>query len=514
MPGTTSIVVMHRPTRPTTVGELAGAVRGLVTEVRGDPETKVCGLAYDSRSVKERDLFFCIVGHLSDGHIHAPEAVAAGAGALCSERPLALPAAQIVVSDARRAMALMAAEFFGRPADDLLLLGVTGTNGKTTTAYLLDSILRASGHTTGLVGTVETRIAGTSKPGVRTTPESLDLQQLFAEMRDAGVTAGAMEVTSHALVLSRVEGVRFSAAGFTNLSQDHLDFHKDMEDYFAAKRALFTPERAERGAVNADDPYGRRLLTESRIPCASFGMGPDAAVRAEEVSLQVRATEFTLVWPGGAERIRSRLVGRFNVLNCLAAATVALEAGIGIHAIARGLGSAEPVPGRFESIDAGQPFTVVCDYAHTPDSLNNVLASARGLAAGNGGRVLCVFGAGGDRDRRKRPLMGSAAARHADVVILTSDNPRNEDPMAIISEVLEGVVAERTQGADAVLEDRGAAIRAALEEARPGDVVVIAGKGHETGQEIAGRKLPFDDREVARGVLADLGWRRPVPSGA
>jgi UDP-N-acetylmuramoyl-L-alanyl-D-glutamate--2,6-diaminopimelate ligase len=483
---------------------LAAAARDLSVEVRGDPERRITGLAYDSRGVAPGHLFFCIPGTTSDGHDFAAQAVAAGAGALCVERPLEIDVPQVVVSDARKTMGRVAACFYGNPVEDLLVLGVTGTNGKTTTAFLLDSILRADGQKTGLIGTIETRIGEEMEPGVRTTPESLDLQALFGKMRDRGVTAVAMEVTSHALVLHRVEGTHFRAAGFTNLSQDHLDFHHGMEDYFEAKRMLFTGELTDRGAINVDDDYGRRLFERSDVPVIGFGVSDEAEVRADAVSFDPSGTRFRIRSPKGDLDVVTHLIGGFNVSNCLAAAAVALQAGIGLDAIEKGLSSLEAVPGRFEAVDAGQPFSVVVDYAHTPDSLDNVLRAARG--ATRSGRVLCVFGCGGDRDRGKRPLMGSVAARLADVIAVTSDNPRSEDPHAIIDQILEGVIAELPEGPHLVTADRAEAIHQVISLAREGDVVVIAGKGHETGQEFADRTVPFDDRVVAREALADAGW--------
>jgi UDP-N-acetylmuramoyl-L-alanyl-D-glutamate--2,6-diaminopimelate ligase len=491
--------MMPAPRRKSLVS-LGGAAGDLLVRVDGDAE--VSGLAYDSSKVAPGDLFFCIPGARVDGHEFAGAAAAAGAVALCAERPVDVPLPVVIVTDARRAMGRIAAEHYDHPAEGLLLLGVTGTNGKTTTAFLIDAILRADGRTTGLVGTIETRIAGTARPGVRTTPESLDLQVLLAEMVEAGVDAVAMEVTSHALALHRVESLRFAAAAFTNLTQDHLDFHSGMEDYFEAKRTLFLAERLERGAVNVDEVYGRKLLEATDVPCLGFGIAPEAEVRAVDVELGVAGNTFVISTPKGDVKVESSLVGAFNVSNCLAAAATCLQAGLGLEAIERGLSSGVSVPGRFESVDAGQDFSVVVDYAHTPDSLDNVLRAARGLAERSRGRVVAVFGCGGDRDRGKRPLMGAVAARLADTVIVTSDNPRSEDPAAIIDEILEGVIAEKAAGADGVYVDRREAIEVAVRGARPGDVVVIAGKGHETGQQFHDRTIPFDDRIVARGALA------------
>jgi UDP-N-acetylmuramoyl-L-alanyl-D-glutamate--2,6-diaminopimelate ligase len=489
--------------------DLAAAAGDLL--VRVDGEAEIAGLSFDSRRTVAGDLFFCIPGARSDGHDHAAAAAAAGAAAVLVERPVAIGVPEVHVTNARRAMARVAAHFYGHPARDLQVIGVTGTNGKTTTTFLLEAVLTAAGLTPGVIGTIETRIGGVVRPGVRTTPESLDLQRLFAEMRTAGVDAVAMEVTSHALALDRVEGVEFAAAGFTNLTQDHLDFHASMEDYYAAKRALFTRGRARRGAVNVDDAYGRRLVTECEIETITFGASPGADVRAENVHLGSKGTHFVCVVDGDdlePEKIdiTSSLVGSFNVSNCLAAIATALAAGISLEDACVGVEALRAVPGRFESIDVNQPFGVVVDYAHTPDSLENVLRAARSVAAERGGRVHVIFGAGGDRDRGKRPLMGRVAAELADVVVVTSDNPRSEDPASIIAQIVAGIRSTRPHGADAVIPDRAEAIGYALHQARDSDVVVIAGKGHETGQQFADRTIPFDDRDVARRALARLGW--------
>ena len=334
----------------------------------------------------------------------------------------------------------------------------------------------------------------------------MDLQALLADIRAHDVKTVAMEVTSHGLALHRVEGLRFAAAAFTNLTQDHLDFHAGMEDYFEAKRSLFKPGRVERAAVNVDDPYGRKLKGSIEVPCIGFGASEDADLRPIGVELSPARTEFVAVSKAHELKISTSLIGAFNVSNCLAAAATALQAGIEPAAIEQGITDLQAVPGRFESIDAGQPYSVVVDYAHTPDSLDNVLRAARRLAQSSGGRVLCAFGCGGDRDRGKRPLMGAVAARNADVVVVTSDNPRSEDPEAIIEAIVEGFASVRPDGADAVLPDRREAIATVLSMASPGDVVVIAGKGHETGQQFADRTIPFDDRDVARVLLAEQGW--------
>jgi UDP-N-acetylmuramoyl-L-alanyl-D-glutamate--2,6-diaminopimelate ligase len=492
------------PRTTRTLASLVRAAGDVLVAVRGDEATFIGGVTLDSRHVSEGDLFFCVPGILHDGHEYAAAAVEAGAAALVVERPLGLGVPEVQVGDARVAMARMGAEFYGRPGDDLMLLGVTGTSGKTTTTWLLEAILAAAGHVTGLIGTIETRIAGTSRPGVRTTPDSLDLQRTLAEMRGAGVTAVALEVTSHALALHRVESLHFAAAAFTNLSQDHLDFHVGMEDYFAAKRSLFVPERIDRGAINLDDSYGRVIKESAAVEMIGFGIAPDADVRAESVRTGPWGMEFVALTPAGELKITTALIGEFNLSNCLAAISVALQAGVSTSAIEAGLQTVKAVPGRFEGVDAGQPFSVVVDYSHKPDALDNVLREARRIAQGH--RVFCVFGCGGDRDRAKRPLMGRVAATGADVVVVTSDNPRSEEPDAIIAEIVEGIVAERSEGPDKTIVDRRAAIEFAIHEAHDGDVVVIAGRGHESNQIFADHTKPFDDRIVARAALAAEGW--------
>ena len=497
---------MKEPKVDAALEDLIGSLGDLYVEAAGDLTTRISGVHYDSRKVRPGDLFFCVPGSKHDGHDHAVEAVEAGAAALCAEHPTGAGVPEVFVTDVRRAMPLLSSAAYGDPAGGLALVGVTGTNGKTTTAYLIASILRVAGHKCGLIGTIETRIGDERRPGVRTTPESLDLQHLLAEMRDAGVSAVAMEVTSHALVLNRVDGITFSSATFTNLTQDHLDFHDDMEDYFAAKASLFDGERSKRGAINIDDPYGVRILESAVTPSVGFGTSEGAEIRALDAELGPTGSAFTLTSPVGERRIKTSLAGPFNVLNCLAAAAACLQAGIALDAIEEGIRELTSVPGRFESVDAGQPFAVIVDYAHTPDSLHNVLSAARRVAAVRDGRVMVAFGCGGDRDRGKRPLMGMVAAKLADYVIVTSDNPRSEVPEAIVGEIIEGVVTVRAEGPDASLVDRQAAISLALQEAKPEDVVVIAGKGHETGQEFADRTIPFDDRAVARELLREMGW--------
>jgi UDP-N-acetylmuramoyl-L-alanyl-D-glutamate--2,6-diaminopimelate ligase len=457
--------------------------------------TEIRDLAYDARSAAPGALFFCVPGMRADGHDFAPEAVQNGAAALVVERPLDLQVPQLVVADARAAMAVAADEFFGRPTEELAVAGVTGTSGKTTTAFLLYAVLAAAGRRPGLLGTVETRVDGERRPATRTTAEAIDLQRLFREMLDAGDRSCAMEATSHGSQLRRLDRVRFAVLVFTNLSQDHLDFHPTMEDYFQAKRRLFFGDEAPAAAVNVGDEYGRRLADELRsagTPPLTFGFADEAEIRPENLAVSGPATTVE----AGGIALRTRLRGRFNVENVLGAVAAGRLLGIGDEAVAAGIESVGGVPGRFETIDEGQPFTVVVDYSHKPGALENVLRTGRELTAG---RVLCVFGCGGDRDAGKRPLMGRIASELADVAILTSDNPRSEDPAAIAEAVLAGM-----EGEPEVELDRRAAITRAIELAEPGDVVVIAGKGNERGQEIAGRVIPFDDREVASEALRAL----------
>jgi UDP-N-acetylmuramoyl-L-alanyl-D-glutamate--2,6-diaminopimelate ligase len=455
---------------------------------------EIADLAYDARRVTPGALFVCVPGHKADGHDFAPDAVANGAAALIVERQLELPVPQLLVGDAREAMALASDEFFGHPTRELEVAGVTGTNGKTTTAFLLFSILAAAGRRPGLLGTIENRIGGERRAATRTTGEAIDLQRTFREMLDAGDRSVALEATSHGSTLKRLLGVRFRVLVFTNLSQDHLDFHGTMEEYFDAKRRLFTEPDLDGGrppaAINVGDEHGRRLAEELR----ALGEAPVEFSLADAAGLEISASGSTFAYAG--LDLRTRLRGRFNVENVLGAVAAARLLGIEDDAIAAGVAHLAGVPGRFEAVDEGQPFVVLVDYSHTPDALESLLTEARTLAAG---RLICVFGCGGDRDRGKRPLMGEIASRLADLAIVTSDNPRSEDPNAIIEEILAG--GARPVEVEA---DRAAAIGLALAEAREGDVVVIAGKGHEQGQEFADRTIPFDDRDVSREALRRL----------
>src|SRR5215213_10984707 len=434
--------------------ELAELLRasGIAADLRGDPSVEIRDLAYDSRRVSEGTLFFCFPGEKTDGHDFAAGAVEAGAAGLVVERPLDLDVPQARVEDARAAMAPIAAAFNGDPTSELTVVGITGTNGKTTTAFLVRHLLEAAGTRSGLLGTVQQVVGGQVEEVERTTPEAIDLQRTFDRMLEAGDTACAMEVSSHALVLHRADAIDFTVKVFTNLSQDHLDFHADMEDYFAAKRLLFAGEggapliELEGGisVLNVDDAYGRRLADElsggEGGECITYSAaGAEADLSARGVSFDAGGSRFVCRGPGGEFEVQTPLPGDFNVANALAALAVAYALGIELERAAGALADAEQVPGRFESIDEGQPFAVVVDYAHTPDSLENVLRAARRITSG---RVISVFGCGGDRDREKRPLMGRAGAELSDLAVVTSDNPRSEDPAAIIEQIQAGIPAD------------------------------------------------------------------------
>ena len=483
-----------------TLQELIGS--GPLGRLAGAPasgETAITSVVHRAQDAQPGCLFCALPGARADGHDHAAEAVARGAVALIVERPLGLPVPQIVADDARLSMALAAAALAGHPSESLAVVGVTGTNGKTTSAFLIRAVLEAAGRPCGLVGTIEARVGGQAVPVRHTTPDAIELQALFARMRDAGDTACAMEVSSHALAQRRVAGTRFAAALFTNLTRDHMDYHPDEEHYYASKRALFARPVAEGanppGASNLDDDYGARLARETGA--LGYAVSAPAEVRPVAVRGIETGIAGTFATPRGPVEIATRLRGRFNLSNLLGVTAVAELLELPHDALAAGVASLDGVPGRFEAVDMGQPFPVIVNYAHTPDSLDNVLRAARELV--NGGRLVAVFGCGGDRDRGKRPQMGAVARALADVAVVTSDNPRSEDPEAIIAEIVAG--AGRGASELVVEADRRAAIGWAIERAQRGDVVVIAGKGHEQGQESGGVVTPFDDREVARDAL-------------
>jgi UDP-N-acetylmuramoyl-L-alanyl-D-glutamate--2,6-diaminopimelate ligase len=470
------------------------------------PGEQVSGLEYDSRRVEPGFLFFAFRGARADGREFAQQAVDRGAVAVVSElqAPAGFGGRWIEVEHGRQALALAARNFYGSPDSRLKLTGVTGTNGKTTTTFLIDAVLRAAGLTTALVGTIEYRLAGEVRPAVNTTPESLDLYRLFQELEQTGGTHVTMEVSSHALALGRVYGITFHTAVFTNLTRDHLDFHHTMEDYFAAKRLLFEPQGTtapEWAVINFDDPYGGQIGPAPHT--LRYGFEPGADLRGSSLAMNFDGLRFTVEHAGARVELTSPLVGKFNAYNILAACGAALSYGLDWGTITGAIANAPRVPGRFESVQQGQPFLIIVDYAHTDDALRNVISVAREL---HPQRVITLFGCGGDRDRTKRPLMAQVAAQASDYVVLTSDNPRSEDPLGIINDALVGL--RRFDTPHTLEPDRAKAIRAALQQARPGDIVILAGKGHETYQILKDRVIHFDDREVARGVLRELGYQK------
>lgn len=488
-------------------------------EVTGPRTVEITGVGHDSRTVAPGFLFVCIQGFRHDGHAFIAEAVSRGAVAVAVERDpasLAIPSdlTLIRVPNTRAALAAAACRFFDNPSAALRLIGVTGTNGKTTTTYLAEAILTAAGYTVGLVGTVEYRCGSVVLPAERTTPESSDLQSLLARMRGLGAWGAVLEVSSHSLALHRVDGCEFDVGIFTNLTQDHLDFHGTMEAYAAAKARLFQMlgvgrQKSDDAAavVNGDDAWAAFMVRERGIRVIRFGLSTPADIRVLQMHLDLAGIRATIGSPWGQIEVTSPLVGRHNLANMLGAAGACLHLGVHRSQVEAGVAGLHAVPGRFEKVEAGQPFGVIVDYAHTPDALERVLQTAREFAAG---RVIVVFGCGGDRDRAKRPLMGEAAARLGDLVVLTSDNPRSENPLAILAEI-EGGVKKAYTGSErhVTISDRREAIGAALARARPGDLVVIAGKGHERYQILRDRTIPFDDRVVAREGLAALGYATP-----
>ncbi len=484
-----------------------------VQEFGADPSLEITSLAYDSRRVQPGALFFAIHGTKADGLQFVTPALERGALAIASEQAASpeLASKWIQVEKARRALALAARAFYGQPDSHLQLVGITGTNGKTTTAFLLDSVFRALEKPSGLFGTIEYRVGDQTYTAKNTTPESVDLLAHFAELRAMGGEHAVMEVSSHALAQERVWGFNFSAVVFTNLTRDHLDYHKDMESYFEAKRRLFeglgVPPPAL-AVINLDDPWGAKLLALPNARHITYALNGDAQVKPKPVHYGSDGIRATLLTPAGKVEIESRLVGRANLSNIMAAVGPAVGLGIAREKIEAGIAALQAVPGRFERVDEGQPFLVVVDYAHTDDALRNVLSAAREFTRD---RLIVVFGCGGERDRTKRPLMGEAAGSLSDLAVLTSDNPRGEDPLRIMSDALVGLQkAGKTYVAEV---DRRVAIRKALSEAHNGDVVVLAGKGHETYQILADQVIPFDDREVAQAILRELGYSREQTKG-
>jgi UDP-N-acetylmuramoyl-L-alanyl-D-glutamate--2,6-diaminopimelate ligase len=482
----------------------------------GNPQ--VTGVQYDSRQVKPGDVFVAMRGESSDGNRFIAPAIAAGAVAVVTDSdrpPGGVPWAQ--VRQGRPALAVISQNFYGRPADKLAIIGITGTNGKSTTAFLIESILSAAGRNSALVGTIEYHVVGKVLAAPHTTPEALDLQRLLRDAVDHGATEAVMEVSSHALAQGRTYGLAFEVAVFTNLTRDHLDYHATMEEYFAAKKVLFEGLGAPQpgcAVLNIEDEAGVRLakFCKGHNPqVITYGLA-HADFHAGKVQISGRGTEFDLITPDDAIPIHSPLIGRVNVYNILAAGAAAYARGCPSDAIAAGVRSLTRVPGRFERVDCGQPFTVVVDYAHTDDALRNLTALAREFVKPSGGRVITVFGCGGDRDRSKRPLMGEAAGKGSDFVVLTSDNPRTEDPVAIINDAIVGL--QRSGAKYQTEPDRRAAIHLAVSMAKPRDIVLIAGKGHEKSQILRGGPVPFDDSQVAVEVLRHLGYHAHQSSAA
>jgi UDP-N-acetylmuramoyl-L-alanyl-D-glutamate--2,6-diaminopimelate ligase len=519
------------------LSELLAGIENVAPEKYLDAE--ISGVAYDSRKATAGSLFVAIHGEKTDGNLYVRDAIQNGARVILSEQiaPVDLPdnVAWVEVREARKALSMASANFCGRPANALKLVGVTGTNGKTTTVFLVDSILRAAGFASGMFGTIRYRTPKGTKEASHTTPESLELQKFLAEVRDAGGTHAALEVSSHALALDRVWGCPFAVAVFTNLTRDHLDFHKTMDAYFAAKRRLFlgtggginpplqgagggmNPAPQSKGGginpplqgapavgvVNTDDPHGKQLAGLAQRTL-TYGLQNGADITTKKFVPAFSGLEFTAQTPAGKIEIRSPLVGRINVYNILAAVGAGLGLGLSLEVIRQGIGALECVPGRFARIDEGQPFLVVVDYAHTDDALRNLIQTARDLL--KTGRIITLFGCGGERDRTKRPLMGEAAGSLSDLVVLSSDNPRGEDPLRIINDAVVGL--QKVNAKYVVEPDRGRAIEIALEEAREGDIVLLAGKGHETYQVLGERTIEFDDHEVARSALRRRGYGR------
>ena len=479
--------------------ELAALARAVGAEVVGSGRVPIHDVTHDSRQVRPGSLFVAVRGFNIDGHDFLAQAVERQAAAVCVETRQDISVPQLIVPNGRAALPALASVVHHHPSQRLRVVGITGTNGKTTVAYLLESIATAAGIKSALVGTIGARIAGRPVEVGRTTPEATDLQRLLGEMAEEGVDVAAIEVSSHALALGRVDEVVFAVGAFTNLTQDHLDFHRDMEDYFAAKASLFEARRTRRAVIWVDDPFGARLADQAVIPVTRVGMTPGADVRASSVEVKATGSRFRLAIGGDSCDIELPLGGAFNIENAMVAAACAHVLGVTLSDIEAGLRKAPQIPGRFELIPGSGGFSVIVDYAHTPEGIDAAVGAARAMSEAS---IIVVVGAGGDRDRLKRPRMGASAVA-ADIAIITSDNPRSEDPLAIIAEVVSGV--EQSRAELHVVPDRRVAIRTALGKAAPGDVVLILGKGHEQGQEIAGRVEPFDDRVIAREELERLG---------
>lgn len=479
-----------------------------ISRLIGDGETEIRGIQTDSRKVKPGDLFICVPGLVSDGHHFAAKAVELGAVALVVERDVEVNVPKLVVNDSRYAMAVIADYFYGHPSKNLKVIGITGTNGKTTTSYLIDKMISDSGSLTGLMGTIQLKIGSETIPVERTTQEATDLQSCFRQMVDLGTSHCVMEVSSHALDLGRVKGVQFRSAIFTNLTQDHLDYHGSMEEYRAAKGLLFSrlgntfhtdPNQHQFAILNADDAASEHFKKVTAAQIITYGIQEQSDVRATDIQITSKGTQFKLHSFAGNTDIQTKLIGKFNVYNSLAAIAAVLVEGVSIESVRKSMEDMPTVDGRMQVVDEGQDYLVVVDYSHTPDGLENALSTIQEFAEG---RIICVFGCGGDRDRTKRPIMGEVSAKYSDYVIVTSDNPRTEDPEAILKDIEPGVIAGgKASDSFELITSREEAIRKAIEMASPKDVVLIAGKGHETYQEINGIKYDFDDRQIAKDAI-------------
>ena len=487
-------------------------ISGLAFQGEVKLDMPITGVNYDSRKVEPGNIFVCISGFKVDGHQYIADAISKGAVGIVAEKEIIVPEGieVINVENTRKALPIIAKNFYKNPASKFNLIGVTGTNGKTTTTFLIEAILREYGQKVGLIGTIENRIGDQSFPTTHTTPESLDLQRLFSVMAAEVVTYGVMEVSSHALDLGRVDGVEYDVAVFTNLTQDHLDYHPNMDEYLQAKAILFNrlgetniKGRAKYCVINGDDPYGKLVAAKTKAPIITYGIKPTNDIFASQVEIKATGVSFVVNYNEIAFTLELKLTGLFSVYNALAACTVGLQEKIEPEIIKRALEQLTGVAGRFESVIAGQDFAVIVDYAHTPDSLENILLTAKEFAKRN---IITVFGCGGDRDRTKRPLMGEKVAQYSNYCIITADNPRTEDPKQIIADIIPGVSKHMKQDRYTVIENREAAIHQAINMATTDDIVIIAGKGHETYQIIGDTVFPFDDRIVAREALEKRGY--------
>ena len=476
--------------------KLSEILRNVPCELSGF-DCEITSVEYDSRKVKPGSLFVAVCGYETDGHLYVKNAAENGAAAILAQNKVDVSVPVIYTDDTRKGLALAGAAFYGNSADRLKIIGVTGTNGKTTVTYLVKKVLELCGIKAGIIGTNQNIVGDEVLEAGRTTPESLDLHELFKKMEDAGATHVIMEVSSHALALSRTYGINFEVGAFTNLTRDHLDFHKTFEEYYKAKSKLFS--QCRKGAINIDDEYGVRMAEDSKAPVMTYGITGKADICAENIKLSERGVIFDVNYNGKINEVRLGIPGRFSVYNALTAITICLQLGIDFDDIVKGLLLAKGVKGRAEVVPLPAPFTVIIDYAHTPDGLENIINTVRGFATG---RVITLFGCGGDRDKTKRPIMGDLAGKLSDFVVVTSDNPRTENPSLIIEDVLRGM--KEYDGKYVAIEDRTEAIKYAMENAKEGDVIILAGKGHETYQILAGGKIDYDERVIVKNIFSEM----------